>query len=89
MVVPSTVDVTVMVNITWTRPNGQQINTNNNIIANGNGRVITDYLFDRAQLGRYTCVAMLIPIPSNSNLRQSISQQGIAQVFTGKMQYNN
>lgn len=86
MVMPSTVDATVMVNITWTRPNGQQIN---NIIVNENGRIITNYLFDRAQLGRYTCVAMLIPLSSNSYLRQSISQEGIAQVFTGKVQYNS
>ena len=88
VVVPETVDVTVMVNIMWTGSNGQQIHTNNIMI--DNERTLNyPLLFNRTQLGRYACVAMLTPLPSNSNLRQSISQQGIAQVFTGKMLYNN
>ena len=86
VVVPSTVDVTVMVTITWTKPNGQQ----NNIIAIDIGtqgsQTITDYLFDRGQLGRYTCTAVLSPLSSNSTLRQSyISQYGMAQVFTSEI----
>jgi hypothetical protein len=83
------IDITVMVNITWIQPNnGQQISdtTTNDI-----GITINNYsrTFDRAQLGRYACIATLIPLSSNSNLRRSISQQGVAQVFTGNIIESN
>ena len=84
----SAVDIPVMVSIIWTQPNGQQISeSDNTIVSSDTGRATTQsypHTFNRAQLGRYTCVATLIPLPSNSDLRQSTSQQGIAQIFTGK-----
>ena len=81
------VDITVVVNITWIQPNGQQISTRFNTRTNGIDRVIDyPYMFNRAQLGRYACVATLIPLSSNSNLRQSSNSQQVAQVFTGKIQ---
>ena len=85
MTIIPAIDITVMVNITWTQPNGQKII----IVTNDTGRSRTvnySYTFDTAQLGRYGCVAKLIPLSSNSNLQQSISsQQGSAQIITGKI----